>query len=82
MSEVLHMLPRVVHPANVQTHDVYVNGRYWHYVCGVIATEVIDAGDEKGCSSSSKDGFILKMLDRKRCIMYPEERLGRYINSA
>ena len=82
MSEVLHMLPRVVHPTDVQTHDVYVNGRYWHYVCGVIATEVIDARDDKGRSSSSKGGFLLKMLDRKLCIMYPEERLGGYINSA
>lgn len=82
MSEVLHMLPRVVHPADVQTQEVYVNGRQWHYVCGVSATEVIDAQDDKGRSSSLKGGFRLKMLDRKLSIMYPEERLGGYINSA
>jgi hypothetical protein len=34
MSDVLHMLPRLVHPADVQTHRVYVNGRDWHFVCG------------------------------------------------
>ena len=51
-------------------------------MCGVIATEVIDAQDDKGRSSSLKGGFRLKMLDRKLSIMYPEERLGGYINSA
>ena len=37
MSEVLNMLPRVVHPIDVQTNSVYVNGRNWHYLCGVTA---------------------------------------------
>ena len=82
MSEVLHMLPRVVHPADVQTQDMYVNGRDWHYVCGVIATELINPPCDKGRVTSLKDGFRLKMLDRKLSIMYPEERLGGFINSA
>ena len=76
------MLPRVVHPADVQTQDMYINGRDWHYVCGVIATEVINPPGEKGQASSMYDGFRLKMLDRKLSIMYPEERLGGFINSA
>jgi hypothetical protein len=78
----LHMLPRVVHPADVQTQDMYVNGRDWHYVCGVIATEVIKPPGETGRATSMNDGFQLKMLDRKLSIMYPEERLGGFINSA
>ncbi len=59
------MLPRVVHPADVQMQDMYVNGRDWHYVCGVIAIEVINPPCEKGRATSLKDGFRLKMLDRK-----------------
>jgi hypothetical protein len=36
MSDVLHMLPRVGDPADV---DRYVTGRKWHYLCGVTVTE-------------------------------------------
>ncbi len=74
MSEVLNMLPRVVHPIDVQTHTVYVNGRNWHYVCGVSATEVVITKAKKGT-------FLLSMLHRKHFCMYPEEKLGGLINS-
>jgi hypothetical protein len=37
MSEVLNILPGVVHPIDVQTNSVYVNGRNWRYLCGVTA---------------------------------------------
>jgi hypothetical protein len=75
MSDVLHMLPRVVHPSDVQTQKVYVKGRDWHYLCGVTAIE--DLSPAKG-----EDGFALEIIDRKRCVMYPEEILGGVINSA
>ena len=84
MSDVLHMLPRVVHPVDVQTHKVYVNGRDWHYVCGVKATEVSSVSDHKRSSSASdKDtfGFALAMIDRHEYSMYPEEKLGGLIDS-
>ena len=75
MSDVLHMLPRVVHPTDVQTHKVYVKGRDWHYLCGVSAIEDLAPGD-------GEDGFQLRILDRKHFVMYPEEKLGGLINSA
>ncbi len=31
---------------------------------------------------SVKEGFHLNLLDRKRCLMYPEDKLGGFINSA
>ena len=74
MSEVLNMLPRVVHPIDVQTHAVYVNGRNWHYLCGVTAIEVVTTKAKKGT-------FVLSILPRKRFCMYPEEKLGGLINS-
>ena len=80
MADVLHMLPRVVHPVDVQRHEISVNGRDWHYLCGVIATENIYSGN--GRPKSVKEGFHLKLLDRKVFVMYPEEKLGGFINSA
>ena len=74
MSEVLNMLPRVVHPIDVQTNSVYVNGRNWHYLCGVTAIEVVTTKAKKGT-------FVLSMLPRKGFCMYPEEKLGGLINS-
>jgi len=88
MSDVLHMLPRVVHPVDVQTHRVYVNGRDWHFVCGVMATELFTEPDSKRSVSASRAlsrkttcGFSLAMIDRKEHCMYPEERLGTLIIS-
>ena len=83
MSDVLHMLPRVVHPVDVQTHRVYVNGRDWHYVCGVMATELSSVPDSKRMRGSGTPtaGFALAMIDRKEFSMYPEEKLGGLINS-
>jgi hypothetical protein len=81
---VLHMLPRVVHPVDVQTHKVYVNGRDWHYVCGVKATELSSVTDNKCRSSASKKGtvgFALALIDRKQYSMYPEEKFGGLIHS-
>ena len=80
MADVLHMLPRVVHPVDVQRHEISVNGRDWHYLCGVIGTENIYSGN--GRPKSVKEGFHLKLLDRKVFVMYPEEKLGGFINSA
>jgi hypothetical protein len=81
MADVLHMLPRVVHPVDVlQRHEISVNGRDWHYLCGVIGTENIYSGN--GRPKSVKDGFHLQLLDRKVFVMYPEEKLGGFINSA
>ncbi len=37
MADVLRMLPSVVHPVDVQRHEICVNGRDWHYLCGFIA---------------------------------------------
>jgi hypothetical protein len=59
MSDVLHMLPRVVHPSYVQRHDIYVNGRDWHYLCGVIATENLDSKDGQGGSLTDVDAITL-----------------------
>ncbi len=84
MCDVLQILPRVVHPVDVQTHRVYVNGRDWHYVCGVKATELSFSPQRKrSCASSDTAacGFALSMIDRKHFCMYPEERLGGLINS-
>ena len=92
MSDVLHILPRVVHPVDVQTHKVYVNGRDWHYVCGVQATEISSVSDNKRRSSASEKGtggfihpeeigFALALIERKRYSMYPEEKLGGFIHS-
>ena len=85
MSDVLHFLPRVVHPVDVQTHRVYVNGRAWHYVCGVMATELTSEQDSKrriGLGSHTATcGFALAMIDRNKFSMYPEEKLGGLINS-
>ncbi len=36
----------------------------------------------KARPSSVKEGFRLKLLNQNRCIMYPEEKLGGFINSA
>jgi hypothetical protein len=72
MANVLHMLPRVVHPVDVQRHEICVNGRDWHYLWGVIGTENV----------MPEEGFKLKLLDRKLCTMYPEVKLGGFINSA
>jgi hypothetical protein len=82
MVDVLHMLPRVVHPVDVQRHEICVNGRDWHYLCGVIGTEHLFSENGKNRPSCGKDGFHLKLLDRKQCVMYPEETLGGFINSA
>ena len=82
MADVLHMLPRVVHPVDVQRHDICVNGREWHYLCGVIATETCIPENGTKRPSSVKEGFHLKLLDRKLCVMYPEEKLGGFIHSA
>jgi hypothetical protein len=57
MSDVLHMLPRVVHPSDVQTHKVYVKGQNWHYLCGV-ATAI-----EYLAPVSGEDGFALHSND-------------------
>jgi hypothetical protein len=84
MCDVLDMLPRVVHPVDVQTHRVYVNGREWHYVCGVMATELSSLSDTKRSSSATEkivSGFALAMIKRKHFCMYPEERLGGLIKS-
>ncbi len=84
MCDVLHMLPWVVHPVDVQTHRVYVNGREWHYVCGVMATELSSLPDTKRPSSATEktvSGFALAMIKRKHFCMYPEVRLGGLINS-
>ena len=67
----LHMLPRVIHSIDVQTHRVYVNGRDWHYVCGVSDTE----------RPHAIGGFDLALMYRKEFSMYPEERLGGLISS-
>jgi hypothetical protein len=67
MSDALHMLPRVVHPTYVQRHDIYVTGRDWHYLCGVIATENLDSEDGQEGSLSAKGGFELINLDIKLC---------------
>jgi hypothetical protein len=72
MADVLHLLPRVVHPVDVQRHETCMNGRDWHYLCGVIGTENV----------MPRKGFTLKLLDRKLCTMYPEVKLGGFINSA
>ena len=82
MVDVLPMLPRVVHPVDVQRNEICVNGRDWHYLCGVIATENVFPGNGKKRPPSVKEGFHLKLLDRKLCLMYPEEKLGGFINSA
>jgi len=82
MVDVLTMLPRVVHPVDVQRNEICVNGRDWHYLCGVIATENVFPGNGKKRPPSVKEGFHLKLLDRKLCLMYPEEKLGGFINSA
>jgi hypothetical protein len=81
MADVLHILPRVVHPVDVQRHKICVNGRHWHYLCGVIATENVIPGNRKNHPSSVKEAFHLKLLDRKLCVVYPEEILGGFINS-
>jgi hypothetical protein len=59
-----------------------INGRDWHYLCGVIGTEHFFPENGKNRLSCVKDGFHLKLLDRKQCVMYPEEALGGFINSA
>jgi hypothetical protein len=82
MADVLHMLPRVVHPVDVQRHDICVSGREWHYLCGVIAIETVFPGNGTNRPSFVKEGFHLKLLDRKLCVMYPEEKLGGVINFA
>ena len=76
------MLPRVVHPTDVQRREIYVNGRDWNYLCGVVATENLHSKDGKDGSSSAKGGFVLKILDLTLCVMYAEEKLGGFINSA
>jgi hypothetical protein len=87
MSDVLHILPRVVHPVDVQTHRVYVNGRDLHFVCGVMATELFTEPDSMRSVSAmgvlspkTSCGFALAMTDRKEHCMYPEERLGTLTN--
>jgi hypothetical protein len=78
MSEVLHVLPRVVHPEDVQTHKVYVNGRDWHYLCGVAATEELSSTKRK---NQQKPPFTLTFLLREQLTMYPEEKLGGLMKS-
>jgi hypothetical protein len=85
MSDVLHMCccrESCTQPTCKGTSDIYVNGRDWHYLCGVIATENLDSKDRQGGSSSAKGGFELKYLDIKLCAMYPEEKLGGFIHFA
>jgi hypothetical protein len=72
MADVLHLLPRVLHPVDLQRHEICVNGRDWHYLCGGIGIENV----------MPRKGFKLKLLDRKLCTMYPEVKLGGFINSA
>jgi hypothetical protein len=66
MADVLHMLPRVVHPVDVQKHDI---------------CEIVFPGNGKNRTSSVKEGFHLKLLDRKLCVMYQEEKSDGFINS-
>jgi hypothetical protein len=54
MADVLHMLPRVVHPVDVQTHEICVNGRDWHYLYGVIAYETVIPENGKARPSQDK----------------------------
>jgi hypothetical protein len=64
MADVLHMLPRVVHPVDVQRHEICINGRDWHYLCGVIAYETVIPENGKARASYVKEGFRLKLLNR------------------
>ncbi len=55
---------------------MYVKRRDWHYLCGV--TTAI----EYLAPVNGEDGFALQMIDRKRFVMYPEDKLGGVISSA
>jgi hypothetical protein len=81
LADVLHLLPRVMHPVDVQKHEICVNGRDWHYLCGVIGTENLMPRKGNDRLSSVEEGFKLKLLDRKLCTMYPEVKLGGFIDS-
>jgi hypothetical protein len=78
MADVLHLQPHVVHPVD----ETCVNGRDWHYLSDVIGTENVIPRKGNDCLSSVEEGFKLKILDRKLCTMYPELKLGGFINYA
>ena len=88
MSKVLTTIPRVVHPDDVYSGAVHVAGRDLHYVCGMCAHENVGSTYEK--LKEGPWGFVCKKIIREEdgvevndgFCMYPEERLGMYLNSA
>ncbi len=71
MQNIYTEVPRVVHPDDVQTRKVHVDGRKKHYVCDVTAVEDVLTNE-----------FSFTLLHRAGFCMYPEERLGMELNSA
>ena len=88
MSTVLTSIPRVVHPDDVYSGAVHVAGRDLHYVCGMCCYE--NVGKRKKQGDKEEGSFDLQRVIREEAgepvengfCMYPEERLGRNINSA
>ena len=65
------VVPRVVHPDDVQIRRVHVAGRKRHYVCGVTAVE-----------DPLTKTYSLSLMPRSDFCMYPVEVLGMELNSA
>ena len=88
MSTVLTSIPRVVHPDDVYSGAVHVAGRDLHYVCGMCCYENVGKRTKQG--EQEEGSFDLQRVIREKAgetiengfCMYPEERLGRNINSA
>ena len=88
MSKVLTVIPRVVHPDDVYSGAVHVAGRDYHYVCGMCCHEHVVKRKKSG--EQTEGSFSLQRLIREErgiqvkngFCMYPEERLGKNINSS
>ena len=78
----------MVHPDDVYCGAVHVAGRDLHYVCGMCCYEKIGKRTKEG--QQEEGSFDLQRVIREEAgvpvkngfCMYPEERLGRNINSA
>jgi hypothetical protein len=71
MSDVMDVIPRVVHPDDVKGRAIHVAFRDLHFVCGVSCIEDIAEGK-----------FTYRKIKRTNFHMYPEDVLGAQIQSA
>lgn len=64
--------PRVVHPDAIKDRSIHIAGKEQHWVCGSVATERTEEGQE---------GFSVRRITREDIISRPEDVLGEEYTS-